>query len=208
LNRRFGGRNKALVEIGGQVLLERILSVFNGLFVETMVVTNTPQEFLSYENLLVTDMIDLRTPLSGLHSALSYATTDYIFAVACDTPFIRPDLISVIRANIDTKSDAVVPETRKGLQPLCAVYARTCLPAVEKQLLQASGVASQDRGDLHARILNQELKIMNFYDNVRIKTVPESALRQVDPGLLSFFNINTPEDFTEARKILAENEGL
>jgi len=71
LNRRFGGRNKALMEVGGQTVLDRVLSAFAGLFSETMVVTNTPLAFLSCESLVVTDIIDLRTPLAGLHAALN-----------------------------------------------------------------------------------------------------------------------------------------
>jgi molybdopterin-guanine dinucleotide biosynthesis protein A len=205
LNRRFGGRNKALMEIGGQTILDRILSAFTGLFPETMVVTNTPLAFLSCESLLVTDIMDLRTPLAGLHAALNYAKTPSIFVTACDTPFLSSALIEAILANIDAKSDIVVPETENGLQPLCAVYARTCLPPIEKQLRRESATTPKDTGEPRERILRQGLKILNFYDRVRVKKIPEQTLRRIDPDLLSFFNVNTPEDFARAGQILSGN---
>jgi molybdopterin-guanine dinucleotide biosynthesis protein A len=51
------------------------------------------------------------------------------------------------------------------------------------------------------RILRQELKVRNFYENVRLKKIPEKLLRERDPGLISFFNINTPEDFSMAQRM-------
>ena len=39
-----------------------------------------------------------------------------------------------------------------------------------------------------------EMKISKVYSMVKIKTVPEDRLRAIDPGLVSFFNINTQED--------------
>ncbi len=209
LNLRFGGRNKALAKIGGQTILERILSAFEGLFPETMVVSNSPLDFLASNSLIVTDIVSIRTPLAGLHAALSYAQTPYIFTVACDTPFLKTAMIARILTQIDTKCDIVVPDTYAGLQPLCAVYAKTCLPLIEKQLRLVPEAAPPEAtpGGVNGRsnrILNQGLKILNIYDKVRVKKIPEKTLRPVDPDLLSFFNINTPEDFARAEQILLE----
>jgi molybdopterin-guanine dinucleotide biosynthesis protein A len=210
LNMRFGGRNKALVEIGGQTILDRTLSSFEGLFPETMVVTNTPLAYLSCSSLIVTDFFSLRTPLAGLHAALSYANTPYIFAVACDTPFLDPAVIEAVLAQIDTRSDIVVPDAGNGLQPLCAVYAKTCLPPIEKQLREAHKAASpatpENAGGPAKRVLNQGLKILNVYDRVRVKVIGEELLLRLDPDLLSFFNVNTPEDFARAERIFTENK--
>jgi molybdopterin-guanine dinucleotide biosynthesis protein A len=208
LNMRFGGRNKALAEIGGKTILDRTLSAFEGLFPETMVVTNTPLAYLSCSSLIVTDIFPLRTPLAGLHAALSYAKTPYIFAVACDTPFLSAVVIKAILEKTDKKSDVVVPDAGNGLQPLCAVYAKSCLPAIEKQLREASVAAPETVGGPEKRVLNKGLKILNFYDRIRVKKIPEEPLRRVDPDLLSFFNVNTPEDFARAEQILSENRNL
>lgn len=200
-NLRFGGRNKALVKIGGRAILDRTLAVLNSLFQETMVVTNAPQEYLSRNALIVTDIFKARSPLAGIHAALTFARSPHIFVAACDTPFISLAMIETILKEIDTKSDIVVPETEKGYQPLFAVYSKQCLPVIEKQLRDAVGIDPAESAEKPKRILYQELKILNVFDKVRVKAIPEQALREVDQDLISFFNINTPEDFALAERL-------
>ena len=208
LNLRFGGKNKALSNVGGKTILDRTLSSFGTLFQETMVVTKTPLEYLAWNTLIVTDIYPARSPLAGLHAGLTYTQTPYIFITACDTPFIKPALIEIILKEIDTKSDIIVPETEKGLQPLCAAYSRQCLPMIEKLLRQEATAARSVPNSGNKRVLNQGLKILNIYDTVRVKKIPEKRFRAVDPELLSFFNVNTPEDFVLAEQILSENPEL
>ena len=208
LNLRFGGKNKALSEVCGKTILDRTLSSFGTLFQETMVVTKTPLEYLAWNVLIVTDIFAARSPLAGLHAGLTYAQTPYIFITACDTPFIKTALIEALLKEIDAKSDIIVPETEKGLQPLCAVYTKQCLPIIEKQLRQEATVSRSDADSSKKRVLNHGLKILNIYDTVRVKRIPEQHLLAIDPDLLSFFNVNTPEDFVRAEQILSENPNL
>jgi molybdopterin-guanine dinucleotide biosynthesis protein A len=37
----------------------------------------------------------------------------------------------------------------------------------------------------------------------RIKKIPEERLRAKDPDLVSFFNVNTPQDLARAEQLLA-----
>jgi molybdopterin-guanine dinucleotide biosynthesis protein A len=71
-------------------------------------------------------------------------------------------------------------------EPLQAVYARACLPAVE---------AALTRGDRRK---------ISFLPDVRVCTVEADVLRGLDPRGLTFFNINTPEDLARAESLLAE----
>ena len=45
------------------------------------------------------------------------------------------------------------------------------------------------------------MKISNLYSKVKVKKIAEESLRQVDPDLISFFNINTQEDWTLSQKM-------
>ena len=65
---------------------------------------------------------------------------------------------------------------RRAIQPLSAIYSRRCLEPIADQLAEG------------------KLKVSHFFSKVKVKKVPEISLRQVDPELKSFFNINTPED--------------
>ncbi len=187
-NSRFGGREKAFLPVGGQLLFERIYKVCRPLFDELILVTNNPSAYLAWDLSIVTDLFAVRSSLTGIHAGLFYASNPYIFVVACDTPFLRAEMISCMLASIDERFDAIMPETAKGREPLCAAYARRCLPAVERSL-QAN-----------------LLKIQRVFRPERIRTIPERRLRGVDPELVSFFNINTPEDLAAAEGMLVASD--
>jgi molybdopterin-guanine dinucleotide biosynthesis protein A len=103
--------------------------------------------------------------------------------VACDIPFLQKGLVQTILDNIEPGIDIVIPETSKGLEPLCSVYSKKCLKPVEQQLIK------------------QQLKIRHVFQKVRVKKLPEPILRKADPDLISFSNINTPEDLARAEQI-------
>lgn len=182
LSKRLGGRNKAFIQIGGQRIIDRQMTVYRRVFDQIILVTNDPVTYMDVDALIVSDHYDQRSSLNGLHAGLFAATHDYVFCTACDTPFVNDALISCLFEHIDPKADIVVPSTVSGFEPMFAVYKKTCLPAMVWQLEM----------DL--------LKIQGLFRKVRVKTVVESELRAIDPQLISFFNINTPEDL-----VLAEN---
>lgn len=188
LSSRFAGHNKAFLEIGGKTIMERILAVFSTLFDEIILVTNDPLAYAAWDVKIVSDLYDQRSSLTGLHAGLFYSTRPYAFFTACDTPFVNPALIRLLVDNIDHSVDGVVPETEKGLEPLFAVYSRRCLKPFGKSIEQ------------------QKLKIRRVFSGLRIRTIPEDRLRQEDPNLVSFFNINTPEDLTRATRLTASGD--
>jgi len=184
LNTRFSGREKAFIRIGQQRIIDRIYSIFKDLFDDIVLVTNKPLQFLDWDLNIVTDLFDLRSSLTGIHSGLFYATNLYAFVAACDAPFLKKELVEMVLDRIDAKVDIVMPETSAGREPLCAAYSKRCLKIAEHHLQQ------------------KKLKIQLAFRKCRIKCIPEKTLRTVDPELLSFFNINTPQDLVQAEQIL------
>lgn len=187
-NSRFGGREKAFLPLGDRLLFERIYGVCRPLFDDLILVTNNPAAYLSWDLQIVTDLFAVRSSLTGIHAGLFYASNPYIFVVACDVPFLRAEIVSCVLESIDERFDAIMPDTSKGREPLCAAYARRCLPAVERSL-------SRDH-----------LKIQRVFGPQRIRTIPEKRLRRIDPQLVSFFNINTSEDLATAERLLAVSD--
>lgn len=182
MSKRLGGRNKAFIQIGGKRIIDRQMEVYHRLFDQIILVTNDPVAYMDVDALIVSDHFDQRSSLNGLHAGLFAAAHDYVFCTACDTPFVNERLIACLLGHIDSKADIIIPSTDSGFEPMFAVYKKTCLPAMVWQLEQ----------DL--------LKIQGLFRKVRVKTVAESELRTIDPQLISFFNINTPDDL-----VLAEN---
>lgn len=183
LNKRFSGRNKAFIRIGEKRILDRIYGVFSDLFEEIILVTNDPLEYVEWDLNIVTDLFPERSSLTGIHAGLFYTKTPCAFVAACDTPFLKRDVIEIILDGMEPRIDVVVPETSKGLEPMCSLYATQCLTPLEQQLVKG------------------EFKIDRFLQKVRVKKIPETILKEKDPRLISFFNVNTPEDLKQAREI-------
>jgi len=183
LNSRFSGRNKALLEIGGKRILDRICDLFRELFAEIILVTNDPFSCADRDLLIVTDLFPVRSSLTGIHTGLFSATQEHVFFTACDAPFLKKEVVQTVLDHIDNRFDVTVPETAAGFEPLCAVYSKNCLDAVSRHLSR------------------EEYKIRLLFRRLRVRTVGEKILREKDPDLLSFFNVNTPEDWEKAVRL-------
>jgi molybdopterin-guanine dinucleotide biosynthesis protein A len=184
LANRYDGTEKALLRVGGERILDRIYALYRQLFDEIILVTNNPGKFLEWDLLIVSDLFPIRSSLTGIHAGLFYMSNPYGFISACDTPFLKKEIIETIINKIEAQIDIVMPETSAGFEPLCAAYSKRCLEAARNHLER------------------EKLKITKTFRKSRIKTISEKALRKIDPELRSFFNINTPEDFMRAQEMV------
>lgn len=184
LSTRLGGRNKALTEVGGVTILDRILSLFESLFDEIILVANDPGDYLDRDLIIATDLFPDRSSLTGIHAGLFTATRPHAFFTACDAPFLKQAVVEAILERIEPGDDVVIPETDAGIEPLCAVYSKKCLIPAERNLRRGN------------------FRIRRMFKKLRVRTVSQKVLSERDPDLISFFNINTPEDLDKAGRIL------
>ncbi len=175
---RFGS-NKALSRIGGDRLIERLCRAVGSVTGRLMLITNTPADYAFLELESRKDLVSRCGPIGGIYTALRTARTPLCLCVACDMPFIRPEFLEYL-VERSTGYDVVVPVNEGREEPLCAVYRKTCVPAIED------------------RIRAKRYKIAGFFDAVRVlRLAPEKGgFRDAD----MFFNINDREDFDEALK--------
>ncbi len=171
-SRRYGS-NKALEPISGVPMIERTVRILGGLFHHVLISTNNPAEFDFLHLPHVEDRVHGWGPLGGLHASLLAMPDEAGFFVACDMPFLNPDLIRHM-AGLGPEADAVVPRIGSYLEPLHALYRRTCLGPVKRAI---------ERGD-HG--------IRSFFPEIRIHFMEEEAIRTFDPGLDAFVNVNRP----------------
>jgi molybdopterin-guanine dinucleotide biosynthesis protein A len=140
----------------------------------------------------VPDAVPGAGSLGGIYSAVAGASTEHCLVVACDMPFLAVPLLRALaaeRRDYDVLAPFItVGENRQGkadgvYETLHAIYGRGVLPAIEEQL--AAG----------------RFRIVGFFPQVRVRALPEEAVRHHDPELRSFFNVNTPERLIEARRL-------
>ena len=181
---RYGGAEKALLQVGGVRILDRIYDIYREMFEEIILVTNSPKKFLEWDLLIVSDIFPIRSSLTGIHAGLFYMTNPFAFVSACDTPFLKKEMVETVIGKIEPQIDIVMPETSAGFEPLCAAYSKLCLDSAQHHLEQ------------------EKLKIIKTFRKSRIKTISDKVLCEIDPDLRSFFNINTPDDLKTAEEMI------
>ena len=186
-SKRLNNVEKSTLFVGDKRIIERMMTVYEKLFSDIILVSNHPTAYLEWNALVVKDIYTRRSSLTGIHSGLFYTKTEHAFIAACDTPFLKMELVKTILQHADSRTDVVVPRTGAGIEPLCAVYSRRCLQTVQ-------GALDKDR-----------LKIRHIYSKLKVKEIPETVLKKTDPGLVSFFNINTPDDLEQANRMINKN---
>ena len=183
------GRDKALVSLAGQPMIQHVLARLVGLGDETLVTTNNPDALECLELPLVSDEEPGAGALPGLLTALRAARGDRVLVVACDMPFVNRLLLEHL-IELSANADVVVPRWNDQYQTMQSVYARKkCLKAVENALEQG------------------ERRMISFYPHVKVRIVQQQEVAEFDPSGRSFFNVNTPEDLTEAEGFLAKARG-
>ena len=185
MSRRLG-RNKALEPFQGEPLIHRVIGKMGRIASSVIVVAN------DVERVAELDLPDHATPvideypgkgsLGGIYTGLRASPTEWAVFCACDMPFPSPRLYRALLSNRDA-NDAVVPLVEGRPEPIHAAYSRACLEPIREKL-------AADR-----------LKISGFFDDVKVCYFTEDRVREIDPDLLSFFNINTRQDLEKANQI-------
>jgi molybdopterin-guanine dinucleotide biosynthesis protein A len=172
---RMGGRDKAFARVGGEPIAVRTVRLLRDLFPQIVVATNRPERFEDLTVETVADEFPGCGPLAGIHAALRASRLPHAFVVACDMPNLQPEPIRFLVDRIGA-ADAIVPCWDGDVEPLHAVYATRCLPAIEASL----------RAGRHA--------MRDFLGTVRVDWVSEAELAAVRGTAASLTNVNTPEE--------------
>jgi molybdenum cofactor guanylyltransferase len=173
------GRPKALLLFDGEPLIVHLARALERMFAETVIVAAPEQELPPLPAILVRDEVPYQGPVGGIYYGLRVASGKNCFVTSCDVAFLNPSLISHLLSQI-SDYDVVVPHWQERFQPLHAVYRTSVLPLLKEQL---------ERG---------ELRPIFLFDKVRTRKIDEGEVKIFDPDGLSFFNMNTPDDYQQA----------
>jgi molybdopterin-guanine dinucleotide biosynthesis protein A len=180
------GRDKRFLPLVGKTLFHRTLEGLEQVFQDIIIVLSEPVPNLDVRNRrVVFDAIPNCGSLGGLYTGLAASPLSRVFAVACDMPFLNPQLVRYV-AGFDASADIVAAELATGLHPMHAVYSKKCEPL------------------LRAMAERRDLKIQRLFleGDLKIRVLRERELAPIDAGLRSFQNINTPEDLALAESLL------
>ena len=167
------GTDKANVTLGDKTLLQTVTATMRQLFPQVIISVRHPRAEIDLPQ--VCDEQPDGGPLAGLAAGLNHISTPWAFMVACDMPFVVPEVVELL-AGYRSQHQAVVPVVHGHPQPLAAFYAASCLALLRTSL------AAQQKG------LRGVLKQLD------VRYVDEAEMLAADPHLRSFFDLDTPQD--------------
>jgi molybdopterin-guanine dinucleotide biosynthesis protein A len=191
VSQRFG-QDKGLLRLAKKSLIEYIVDAVSNVVNEKIVVVSSKTQAESYGKLLgskVKVFIDdenVQSPLVGALKGFKEASNEYSLLLPCDTPLISKSILLLL-FDLCPHRNAVIPRWPNGyMEPLQAVYrTKPALEAAKKALNEG------------------RLNMQSMVDKLRgVRYVSTLVLRQLDPELKSFFNVNTPMDLRKAEAMI------
>ena len=170
----------AEMEVGGQRVLDRLLSVMRPLVDDIILVAEEPLSYIAWNVLVVTGHFGRHNAMDRIHAGLFAARNPHALVVTCNMPLVQPALLRGLLEAAEPHLDVIVPKTSTGSEPLTAIYSKRCLKPME-----ASLVKKQD-------------SIMEALRQSRQNPIEEQELRRYDRELISFTDINSPKGASRA----------
>jgi molybdopterin-guanine dinucleotide biosynthesis protein A len=199
---RFGA-DKALVELGGRRMLERMIELMRCATPNLKIVT-AREKYAEFGIETVADRWPGEGPLGGIITALlhaaanstkttqnrqprvpRYGAPEWCLIVSCDMPFLTEDWLKfLIKRAASSTADVVLPRSAGGFEPLCACW---CLRAADP---------------LRKAFERGVRKMMDGVQQVKAEVLDEKDWKRFDSAGRLFWNMNTLSDYEEARCIL------
>lgn len=194
LARRMGGGDKAMLEIAGVTILDRVLACLAPQTVGLVINANgDPARFADTGLPVVADSVpDFAGPLAGILAGLDYAATEapgieWVASVPGDCPFLPEDLVERLHA----------ARRQSGTPLACARSGDWRHPVAGLWPLAL-------REDLRRAVADEGLRKIEVWTARHGIALAEWPDTPVDP----FFNVNTPEDAATAERIALQHQGL
>jgi len=179
------GTNKALLLVNqGETLVGRVVRNLSTLSDDLILVSNSPELYAGLPVQHTCDRYPGAGPLAGLHAGLLAARHEWAFVAACDMPLIDHRLVRYMLL-VSASYQAVAPRVGQSIEPLHALYHRSCLPAIE------------------ARLERDQRRVISFYPDVRVRYVDQREVAIFDREGRSFANANTPEEWARLQGLIS-----
>ena len=169
------GRDKALLPFRGSTLLQTLIDRYAACGTVGVSVDRA-ERFLFQNALELVDEYPGQGPMNGILSAFRKTDAPELLLTAVDLPYGDPTLALRLR---EMRADADVCVLRrgpKGVEPLFALYGRSCADVAEDCLR------------------NGRKSLFALYDRVKVRYVAPEELPEFDLAHI-FTNVNTPQDY-------------
>lgn len=190
---RMGGDDKALLELGGRRLIDRVLARLEPQVCRVAISANgDPERFaLPGVPVLPDPLPGGLGPLAGVLAGLEWAATFPgvvgLVTVATDTPFLPLDLVDRLAAARTGETALVVAASGGRIHPVDALWPLDAAANLRRFL---------ESGETY--------KAMRFIDAIGYAAVGFDPVALPGGAVDPFFNVNTRDDLATAARLLGE----
>jgi molybdenum cofactor guanylyltransferase len=200
---RFG-TDKALMRLDGKTMLQRTGELLASVCHDVMIVA-AAGKYADAPWPVIADRWPGQGPLGGILTALHHLrTTDpgdqerneggdscpFALILSCDMPFLTAEFLKFLTDRALASEAAItVPEASRRLEPLCACWCSAAVSAIQTAF------------DAGGRKVTEAMK------HVSMEVLDEADWKRFDTDGRLFWNMNTPADYEEARRVLEERAG-
>ena len=176
--RRFGGRDKSRLVIEGGPIIVRQVDLLQRVASEVVIIGSPSYRFADLGLAVHPDVLPGLGVIGGIYTALTATSRDRVITIACDMPFLVPELLARL-AVLSAGRDGAWVRTSRGPEPLVACYERHAQPRI---------LAAIESGRLKAGDLGSVLDMAELdRDAVEVFGAADRLLA----------NINTPDDYAQ-----------
>lgn len=169
------GEDKSLLPFGSyKTLTEFQYAKLSKIFKNVYISCKDKNKFNFDANFIEDDNEDATyAPTAGFIAAFKTLSSENIFVLSVDSPFVNEEIITLLMENRDAKLDAIIAKTDRGIEPLCGIYYRS---------------------------LEEKFKIMQNTDNHKLGfLLKNSQTKYLHFSNQSLFkNLNHPKEYKEA----------
>jgi molybdopterin-guanine dinucleotide biosynthesis protein A len=194
-NGRRIGRKKAFIEFNNQTFLQIIHRRVSRLTNKLVVVIDKEDrneavfKELPKETKVVHDLKQGIGPVMGMYSGMRHLFTEYALVLPCDSLFVHLKLLKKLIQSAKGFDAAIPKWPNNFVEPLHSVYhLAPSIKAIEEAL---------DKGEKRVSDIIKRLEKINY--------IPVDSLREFDPTLLTFMNINYLDELNNMKKMHEKN---
>jgi molybdopterin-guanine dinucleotide biosynthesis protein A len=174
LGKRFGGINKALIQLFDKPLIELVIDALRPQVDEILISANRNiVELSSFGYPVIEDNLKNSGPLGGIGSLINHVTTDLVIVTTCDTIHMPKDFVTELETSRKkNNADIAIAKTGMGIQRLNFSTTKETLAGVRDFLTTGNLTVAQWQNEINA---------CEVHFNSTGKRLP-------------LYNINTPDD--------------
>lgn len=174
------GFDKQFLRINEKRLMDSLVEELSEIFDKIIVISNKPEKYRNVSYMVKEDIIPGKGPLSGIHSGLKNASSQYVYFIACDMPNVNLDYIRYMAEEIeDLEVHACITKFGEHMETLNAFYSKDIIEQIENNLSKG------------------KRSIKHLLSDLKVHYIQEKKAREFSPNWEMFINLNTVEQLIE-----------